>query len=105
MTRRSDEEVDRLEQILAEVHRSRPDPVLGPKWAQQIMREIRRGAASRRQPIRSTRIEGVVWRAALIAVMLAMIVTGSAMFYVAQDGGLDAASASDELETVMSLIE
>lgn len=105
MIPRREEDLRKVERALAEAHRARPDPVLEKEWAQRVMSEIRQDAGGHRPPILSSWIEGVVWRAASIAVMLAVILAGSAMFYAGQDEGVAAALASDEFDAVVSLIE
>ena len=44
MTRRSKDDLDRLERSLAEIHRACPTPFVGDEWAQRVMRDVRREA-------------------------------------------------------------
>ncbi|TKB71521.1 MAG: hypothetical protein E8D45_11725 [Nitrospira sp.] len=105
MTQHTDQQLRKVERALAEAYRARPDPVFGADWTRHVMRDIRREDGERKQPVWSLGIDRLVWRAASIGVMLAVILAGSAMFDTGQDEGMDAAPASDELEFVASLIE
>lgn len=105
MRPRREDDLRKVERAFAEAQRARPDPVFGADWARHVMRDIRREDGERRQPVRSLGIDRLVWRAASLGVMLAVILAGSAMFDAGQDEGMDAAPASDELEFVASLIE
>lgn len=106
MRPRREEDLRKVERALAEAHRARPYPVFGADWARHVMQDIRReDDGERRPPMWSLGIDRLVWRAASIGVMLAVILAGSTMFYAGQDEGVDAALASDECETVASLIE
>jgi hypothetical protein len=96
MMPRSDDDLAKLERSLAEAHRIRQEPTLGPDWLRHVMRDIRREAAQPAMPFAG--IAFVVWRGAAVAASIALIAAASAMMYVGQSDGELTALLSDELE-------
>ena len=72
-----DEKMKRLEGILTETHRNRPEPLLGPDWGNGVMREICRLAAQQDRWSESPRVELLVWRTAAVAATVAIVLTMS----------------------------
>lgn len=105
MTRLSDEDLNKLERALAEAHRSRQEPALGEDWAQHVMQDIRREAVGHRHLVQFTWIDGLVWRAAAVAAVLALIFAGSVLVYSGKDTLELAALLSDEFDPGTPLIE
>ena len=79
MTRRSKDDLDRLERSLAEIHRACPTPFVGDEWAQRVMRDVRREAATAGKRVRP--IDVYVWRTAAVAATFAAIFAGSVFLY------------------------
>ena len=69
--KRSDDDLNKLERLLADAHRARPEPRLDAAWSLGVMRDIRREAAGVPQE-RSAWIERHVWRTAAVAAMFAV---------------------------------
>lgn len=105
MTQLNEEDLDKLERALAEAHRSRQDPSLGADWARHVMRDIRQGAIAHRQPMMSTWIDRLVWRAAAVAAVLALIFASSVVVYSSKDRVELASLLSDEFDAGTPLIE
>ena len=105
MTRLSDEDLNKVERALAEAHRSRQEPALSEDWARHVMRDIRRGAAGSRHLMPSAGLARVVWRAAAVAAMLAMIFAGSVLVYSGKDKLELTALLSHEFDAGAPLIE
>jgi len=105
MTRLSDEDLNKVERALAEAHRSCQEPVLGGDWAQDVMRDIRQGAAGRGHAIPLTGIYGIVWQGAAAAAVLALIVSATGLVYSSRDPVDLTALLSDEPEPGLTLIE
>ena len=101
---RSDDDLNKLERLLAEAHRARPDPRLDPAWSLAVMRDIRREAAGVPQEP-SAWIEQRVWRTAVVAAMIAVIFAGSALLYTDVESGDLTAMVVDELDPAPTLIE
>lgn len=105
MARLSDEDLNKLERALAEAHRSGQEPTLGADWARHVMRDIRREAVGHRHLMQSTWIDRLVWQAAAVAAVLALIFAGSVLVYSGKDTVELAALLSDELEAGAPLAE
>ena len=105
MTRLNDENIDKLERALAEAHRSRQQPSLGADWARHVMRDIRQGAAEHRYPMMATWIDRLVWRAAAVAAVLALIFASSVVVYSGKDTVELASLLSDEFDAGAPLLE
>ena len=102
MTRRSDEDLAKLERALAEAHRSRREPAFGADWVRHVMRDIRQ---EERVAMPFAGVAFVVWRGAAVAATVALIVAASALVYTGQDEGELTALLSDDLEAAASLSE
>ena len=96
MTRRSDEDLIKLERALAEAHRSRQEPALGADWVRHVMRDVRREEERAAMPFAG--IAFVVWRGAAVAATVALIVAASALVYTGQSEGELTALLSEDLE-------
>ena len=105
MTRLSDEDLNKLDRALAEAHRSRQDPALGTDWARHVMQDIRRKAAGHRPAMPFAGLARVVWRAAAVAAMLAMIFAGSVLVYSGKDKLELTALLSHEFDAGAPLVE
>ncbi len=106
MTPQDDDKFSRLERALAETHRSRHEPVLGPELAHAVMRDIHRSAG---HALRSARgrggIESVVWRTAMVMAGLAALVVAAALWYAGTERGALTALVTEEFDEVSALGE
>jgi len=74
--------VERIERILAQVHRStRGEAAVGEAWAQDVMRAIRQQAADHPAPSPLVWAEPLVWRVAAGAALVALVFAGSVTVY------------------------
>ena len=105
MTRLNDENLKKVERALTETHRSRQEPSLGVEWAHHVMRDIRRAAAEPGRSIMSLGLDLLVWRTAAVAAVLALVFTGSVLFYTNRDAVELTALLSNDLDVVMPLSE
>ena len=103
MTRRSDEDLEKLERALAEAHRSRQEPALDADWARHVMRDILREEEQAAMPFAG--IAFAVWRGAAVAATVALVVAASSLVYTGQGEGELTALVSDDLEAAASLSE
>lgn len=103
MTQRSDKDLAKLERALAEAHRSRREPALGPDWVRHVMQDIRLEEAQPAMPFAG--LAFVVWRGAAVAASIALIAAASAMMYASQSEGELTALLSEELEAGAPLSE
>ena len=105
MTRLNDENLKKVERALTEAHRSRQEPSLGADWTLRVMRDIRREAAGHGQSMMSLGLDRLVWRTAAVAAVLALVFTGSVLFYT--NGGAVELTAllSSEFDVVVPLSE
>lgn len=103
MTRRSKDDLDRLERSLAEIHRACPTPFVGDEWAQRVMRDVRREAATAGKRVRP--IDVYVWRTAAVAATFAAIFAGSVFLYTGSENGELTALLSEEWEPTPALLE
>ena len=99
MTAHDDDKYDQLERALAEVHRSRTEPVLGPDLAQAVMRDVYRLF---RQKLQSEEkrggVDSVVWRAAVMTAGFAAVFVMAAMWYVGTERGELSALVAEEVD-------
>jgi len=102
--KRSDDDLNRLERLLADVHRARPEPRLDAAWSLGVMRDIHREAAGVPQE-RSAWIERHVWRTAAAAAMFAVIFAGSALLYTDVETGDLTAVLAEGLDPAPALME
>ncbi len=102
--KRSDEDLNKLERLLADAHRARPEPRLDAAWSLRVMRDIRREAAGVPQE-RWAWIERHVWRTAAVAAMFAAIFAGSALLYTDVESGDLTAVLAEGLDPAPTLIE
>jgi hypothetical protein len=105
MTRLNDENFKKLERALTEAHRSRQEPSLGADWTLRVMRDIRREAAGHGQSMMSLGLDRLVWRTAAVAAVLALVFTGSVLFYSDQDAVELTSLLSNEVDAVVPLSE
>lgn len=105
MTPLNDGSFDKLERALSEAHRSRQEPSLGADWALRIMRDIRRKAPGAGQSMMSLRLDRLVWRTAAVAAVLALVFTGSVLFYTNRDAAESTALLASEFDATAPLIE
>jgi hypothetical protein len=105
MTRLNDDNLKKVERALTEAHRSRQEPSLGPDWSLRLMRDIRREAAGQGQSMMALGLDRLVWRTAAVAAVLALVFTGSVLFYANRDAAELTALLSNEVDVVVSLSE
>ncbi len=105
MTRFNDEHLKKVERALTEAHRSRQEPSLGADWTLRVMRDIRREAAGHGQSMISLGLDRLVWRTAAVAAVLALVFTGSVLFYTDRDAVELTALLSNEVDVVAPLSE
>ena len=105
MTRLNDEHLKKVERALTEAHRSRQEPSLGADWTLRVMRDIRREAAGQGQSMITLGLERLVWRTAAVAAVLALVFTGSVLFYTDRDAVELTALLSNEVDVVAPLSE
>jgi hypothetical protein len=105
MKRLNDEDLKKVERALSAAHRSRQEPSLGADWAIGVMRDIRLEAAGRRQATEFPGVDRLVWRTASVAAVLALVFTGSVLFYTNGDAIEPSALLSSEFDTAVPFIE
>jgi hypothetical protein len=105
MTRLNDEHLKKVERALTEAHRSRQEPSLGADWTLRVMRDIRREAAGQGQSMITLGLERLVWRTAAVAAVLALVFTGSVLFYINRDAVELTALLSNEVDVMVPLSE
>ena len=105
MTRLNDDNLKKLERALTEAHRSRQEPSLGPDWSLHLMRDIRRETKGHGQSMMAPGLDQLVWRTAAAAAVLALVFTGSVLFYSNRDAVELTALLANELDVVMPLSE
>lgn len=90
---------ERIERILAQVHRStRGEAAVGEPWAQDVMRAIRQQAADDAAPSPLAWAEPLVWRAAAGAALVALVFAGSVAVYSRQHAAPVAAAWLEEFD-------
>jgi hypothetical protein len=105
MTRLNDENLKQVERALTEAYRSRQGPSLGPDWTLLVMRDIRREASGQGQSMMAPGLDRIVWRIAAVAAVLALIFTGSVLFYTNRDAVELTALLSNEIDVMVPLGE
>ena len=105
MTQLNDENLKKVERALTEAHRSRQEPSLGADWTLRVMRDIRREAAGHGQSMMTLGLDRLVWRTAAVAAVLALVFTGSVLFYTNRDTVELTALLSSEVDVVVPLSE
>ncbi len=105
MTRLNDENLKKIERALTEAHRSRQEPSLGADWTFRVMRDIRREAAGQGQSMMALGLDRFVWRTAAAAAVLALVFSGSVLFYADQDAAELTALLSNEVDVAAPLGE
>lgn len=103
MTRLNDENLKKVERALTEAHRSRQELALGSGWAQYVMRDIHRMATGPERSMVSLGLERLVWRTAAVAAVLALVFTGSVLFYSDRDAAELTALLSGEFDVTVPL--
>jgi hypothetical protein len=104
MTRRSEDNLSKLERALAETHRCPQEPVLGGDWADRVMRDVRRGATGPADAMTARGMVRAVWRVAAVAAVVALSVAASVWVH---NGGeaVELIALSDEFEGGAPLFE
>ncbi len=105
MTRLNDDNFKKVERLLSEAHRSRPEPSLDANWLFLIMQDIRREAKGHGQSVMKLRLDWLVWRTAAVAAVLALVFTGSIFFHTNPDAVELTMLLSNELDVLMPLSE
>ena len=105
MTRLNDEGLKKVERALTEAHRSRQEPLLGADWSHHVMRDIREVAAGPGRSMVSLGLDRLVWRTAAVAAVLALVFTGSVLFYTNGDAVEPTVLLSSEFDAVTPLSE
>lgn len=105
MTQLNDENLKKVERALTEAHRLRQEPSLGADWTLRVMRDIRREAAGHGQSMMALGLDRLVWRTAAVAAVLALVFTGSVLFYTNRDTVELTALLSNEVDVVVPLSE
>ena len=105
MIRLNDDNLKKVERALREAHQSRQEPSLGTDWTIRLMQDVRREAKGHGQSMMFPRLDRLVWRTAAVAAVLALVFTGSVLFYSNRDAVELTALLSNELDVVMPLSE
>jgi len=105
MTRLNDENLKKVERALMEAHRLRQEPSLGADWTLRVMRDIRREAAGQGQSMMARGLDRLVWRTATVAAVMALVFTGSVLFYTNRDTVELTALLLNEVDVVVPLSE
>lgn len=105
MTRLNDDNLNKVERALTEAHRSRQEPSLGADWTFRLMQDVRGEANAHGQSMMALGLDRLVWRTAAVAAVLALVFTGSVLFYTNRDAVELTALLSNELDVVMPLSE
>ena len=105
MTRLNDEHLKKVERALKEAHQSRQEPSLGADWTFRLMQDVRREARGHGQSMMALGLDRLVWRTATVAAVLALVFTGSVLFYANRDAAELTALLSNEVDVVVSLSE
>jgi hypothetical protein len=105
MTRLNDENLRKVERALMEAHRSRQEPSLGADWTLRVMLDIRREAAGHRQSVMTLGLDRLVWRTAAVAAVVALVFSGTVLFYTNRDTVELTALLSNEVDVVVPISE
>ncbi len=105
MTQLNNENLDKIERALSAAHRARQEPPFGADWAHHVMRDVRKMATGPGRPMMSLRLDRLVWRTATMAAVLALVFTGSVLFYTNGDAIEPTALLSSEFDAAAPLIE
>jgi hypothetical protein len=105
MTRLNDENFKKIECALREAHRSRQEPSLGADWTFRLMQDVRREAAGQGKSMMALGLDRLVWRTAAVAAVLALVFTGSVLFYTNRDAVELTVLLSNEIDVMVPLSE
>ena len=105
MTRLNDDNLKKVERALREAHQSRQEPSLGADWTFRLMQDVRRESAGHGQSMMALGHDRLVWRTAAVAAVLALVFTGSVLFYTNRDAAELTALLSNEIDVVLPLSE
>ncbi|TKS63316.1 MAG: hypothetical protein EWM73_01585 [Nitrospira sp.] len=105
MIRLNDDHLKKVGRALTEAHRSRQEPSLGADWTVHVMRDIRREANRQGQSMMVLGLEQLVWRTAAVAAVLALVLTGSVLFYPDRDAVELTALLSNEVDVLLPFSE
>ena len=94
-----DETIRRLEQAIAEAHRTRPVPLLGSEWGERVMRDVRRAANAGVRGVVAPVVEQLVWRTAGLAAAVALVMTASLFAWSHMSSPDGVGAATEELES------
>lgn len=105
MTRLNDDDLKKVERALREAHQSRQEPSLGNDWTIRLMQDVRRKANGHGQSMMGLGLDQLVWRTAAVAAVMALVFTGSVLFYTNRDAVELTALLSNEIDAVLPLSE
>jgi hypothetical protein len=104
--RLKDDDIKKIERVLAEAHHTRQAPSLGAGWTRHVMEEIlHRPVSVENRQCLDEGTDQFIWRFAAIACLCALIFTGSIVMYGNASTTEIAGSLSEDLDTGASLIE
>jgi hypothetical protein len=101
----NDKDLEKVERVLAETHRTRHVPLLGPAWTQRVMRDIRSGAIREGNGNAGRGVEQLVWRTAAVAAAVAVVLTASIVAVSWTGSSESAGLLAEEFESVSLLPE
>ncbi len=105
MTQLNDQNLKKVERALTEAHRLRQEPSLGADLTLRVMRDVRREASGQGQSMIALGLEQLVWKTAAVAAVLALVFTGSVLFYPDQEAAELTALLSNEVDVMLPLSE
>ena len=105
MTQLNDENLKKVERALTEAHRLRQEPLLSADLTLRVMRDVRREASGHGQSMITLGLDRLVWSTAAVAAVLALVFTGSVLFYTNRDSVELTALLSNEVDVVVPLSE
>ncbi|MEO8338199.1 MAG: hypothetical protein ABI604_00610 [Nitrospirota bacterium] len=105
MTRLNDDILKNVERALTEAHQSRQEPSLGADWTIRLMQDVHREALECGQSMMALGLDRLVWRTAAVAAVVALVFTGSVLFYTNRDTVELTTLLSNEVDVVVPLSE
>lgn len=105
-SREEDEKARRLFERLLAAHRSQPEPDAGPDWQARVMQAVAQSPGPGRTDDRPTLdpllLERLVWRTALAASLVALLLVGSLLVQPASGDLLASLLFDDPAETLVA---